>query len=89
MENKALAEANINPTTQDLSGLYVVYDKVAQDSGPIFQASNVGVAIRQYKQLMASQSLNKQDFDLICLGYFDRISMELIPELIIQLIPEE
>lgn len=30
--------------------LYVIYDKVAQESGPVFSAKNDGVAMRSYVQ---------------------------------------
>lgn len=35
--------------------LYVIFDRVAQESGPVFEAKNDGVARRQYEQASANQ----------------------------------
>jgi len=51
--------------------LYVVYDKVAEESGPIFQAKNHKVAMRQYNHLIEKEALVKEDYCLICVGNWD------------------
>lgn len=50
--------------------LYSVYDRVAAEYGPIFQAKSDKVAKRQYKQLMASNP-NKTDYELVQVGRYD------------------
>lgn len=42
-------------------GLYVIFDRVAEDSGPIFEAINDGVAHRNYRQFMLKVSPVDQD----------------------------
>lgn len=52
--------------------LYVIRDKVAAESGPIFEAKNDGLALRQYSYLMANQKgASPGDFELRCLGTID------------------
>nr|WAE43336.1 MAG: hypothetical protein [Microviridae sp.] len=47
--------------------LYVVYDLVALESGPIFEAKNDGVALRQFGQLMAKTEF-PHEFELRYIG---------------------
>jgi len=35
--------------------LYVIYDRVAMESGPIFEAKNDGIARRQFENAMENQ----------------------------------
>lgn len=63
----------------DKSMLYVVFDKVAQESGPIFEAKNDGVAIRQFTQLMEKNPIDRQEFALLCLGEIDHGTNEIMP----------
>ncbi len=51
--------------------LYVVHDVVAGESGPIFEANNDGVALRQYQHMMAKEGVQEGDFLLINLGSVD------------------
>lgn len=52
--------------------LFVVYDKVAEESGPIFEAKNTALAQRQYRQLVARQvNCDPADFRLLRLGSID------------------
>lgn len=48
--------------------LYSVFDRVAEDYGPIFQAKNVGVAVRSFHNLM-SQVKDINEYDLVRIGY--------------------
>ena len=62
-----------------ITNIYTINDAVAEDSGPIFQAKNNGVAIRQYSDLI--KSVDKRlinDYSLWCLGTYDSESMELV-----------
>jgi hypothetical protein len=52
-------------------GLYTVYDKVAEEAGPVFQAKNDGVALRNFQGILQSQHLNPDDYKLIYLADYD------------------
>lgn len=54
--------------------LYTVYDKLAEESGPIFCAPNTAVAQRQYRNLTKDME-NPKDFTLHYLGTFDSVAM--------------
>lgn len=55
----------------DLSyNLYSVYDKVAEQAGPIFQAVNDGVALRQFKNVLKGVDA-PDDFELRRIGRFN------------------
>lgn len=59
--------------------LFVLFDLLAEEPGPIFQAVNEKVAGRKFKELIM-QAAYKEDFVLYRVGYFTK-DMELIPEL--------
>lgn len=48
--------------------LYSIKDCVADEFGPLFQAKNLAVAIRQYKQLL-SKAVDARDYELWRVGY--------------------
>lgn len=62
--------------------LYVIRDVVADDVGPVFQAKNEGVALRQYRNVLKdlNPAISRHEFELWRVGYFSD-KMELIPEL--------
>jgi len=84
-------------TVQDLAGwvasnerrvgLYTISDRVAEESGPIFSAKNVGVAKRQFQRLVEREGVDPDDFYLVQVGGFDSKSLELValevPEVIV------
>lgn len=51
--------------------LYVIRDLVACESGPIFEAKNHGVALRQYAQIINQNKGNPRDFCLLHVGQFN------------------
>lgn len=50
------------------NNLYTVYDRVAQESGPLFEAKNDLVAWRMV--LSANLPIAPNEFDLMCLGSY-------------------
>ena len=64
-----------------LVNIYTIYDKVACESGPIFQAKNDTVALRCFMSLMKeTPSVNPTDYDVYCLGEFDTDTRSFVPE---------
>lgn len=63
--------------------LYCVYDKVAKEAGPMFQAKNEAVALRMYQRMAIEQHIDVADYDLMFLGLYDPENM------VIQAIPAE
>lgn len=63
--------------------MYVVYDKIAQESGQLFHAKNDAVAARSYAKQLRQQE-RPEDFQLLKIGSFDhdtaRASMLEVPE---------
>lgn len=53
--------------------LYCIYDRVAQEAGPIFEAKNNGVALRMFSGVNLPG--NADDFSLMCIGEFDHSRM--------------
>ena len=45
--------------------LYSIYDKVAEDYGPVYEAVNDAVAVRAYVRLMQQQGADMGDYDLV------------------------
>lgn len=53
-------------------GLYVITDKIAGESGPVFEAVNDGVAARQYQSFFLQYpECNPSDFCMLKLGFVD------------------
>lgn len=56
--------------------LYTIYDSVAEECGPLFEAKNGSVAMRQFQELQKKinpEQLN--DFSLYWVGRFDKENM--------------
>jgi len=55
------------------SRLFTVYDSVAEDYGPIFEAKNEVVAVRSFKQMLQNPNnpVVIEDFLLYYLGEYD------------------
>lgn len=51
--------------------LYSIYDKLAEEYGPIFQAKNKAIADRNYNNMLIEQSLNPEEYSLDQMGTFD------------------
>lgn len=57
--------------------LYVIKDLVAEESGPIFEAVNDGIAHRRFKALMAEQTHEwfvESDYQLLQIGEINKIT---------------
>ena len=60
--------------------VYTIYDKIAEECGPIFQAKNDKVACRACDSIISEACGNSvSDFQLWCLGAFDNERMEFTP----------
>jgi len=63
------------------SGLYVIFDKVAQEAGPVFSAKNDGIALRCGRALLKEASVDSlSDYKVVCVGTFEGESCVLVPE---------
>ena len=50
--------------------LYVIKDQVLEQSGPIYEAKNDGIALRNFLNVM-KQNEFATDFELYCVGWYD------------------
>lgn len=58
--------------------LYTVYDRVAEQCGPVFEARNSGIAARNFRQLMRTvPKVDLDVYDLVKLGVMDKDSMKI------------
>lgn len=59
--------------------LYCVYDRVAEQCGPLYEAKNDAVACRNFKAMMAAvPKVDLDAFDLIFLGTMDKDTMKIV-----------
>ena len=56
--------------------LYTIFDSLAQKSGPLMEAENDKVAIRQFQHMFKNVD-HKGDFTLHCVGRYDHDTMRL------------
>lgn len=62
------------------TNVYTIYDKVAEESGPLFQAINHGVARRSFlKVITEADPATREDYQLIHVGEFDTMTSILTP----------
>lgn len=60
------------------NSLYVVYDKVAEESSPLFATKNDGLAERMALQMLESRGMYvSEDYQLFHVGYYDNESMKV------------
>lgn len=52
----------------DTLSLYSIYDRIAEEGGPVFASRNNATAIRTFKGVMQREQLNPADFRLYCVG---------------------
>lgn len=57
--------------------LYVIFDKVAEESGPIFEAKNDAVAIRNYQNLVFKDNVKHDDYKLLFVGVMDHDNSQI------------
>ena len=63
------------------TNIYTIYDVVAKESGPIFQAKNDEVAVRVFNSLISDVTNAKAtDYEVYCLGEFDTEARTFVPE---------
>jgi len=68
--------------------LYTIYDRVAEEAGPLFPAVNDGIAIRNYRNVLEQvPEYQRGDYRLYYIGEFDPHTMivvldSMIPEII-------
>lgn len=59
-------------------GMYVIYDKVAEEAGPIFQAVNNGVALRQAVNVLKPLPVSLRDeYQLVKVAEFETKDMQI------------
>lgn len=61
------------------SQLYTIYDRIAEDYGPIFEAVNNSVALRQFNNIMQKTEY-PDDYKLIHVGEIDFADMTIKQE---------
>lgn len=65
-----------------MDSIYTIYDKVAEECGPLFQAKSDAVACRSARNLLADV-VNADDYSLLRVGYIDKntgkITVEVAP----------
>lgn len=80
MLREQLVDRGITVNGGNRDGLYVIYDRAAQQAGPIFSAATDAVAVRQYRRLVDEQRIDIEEYSLLCVGYFDRQELCVIDE---------
>ncbi|QXP44182.1 MAG: nonstructural protein [Arizlama microvirus] len=60
-------------------GLYVIYDKVAMESGPVFSAKNDGIALRSCRSILKDVE-RPDDFKVLRVSAYETDNCSLSPE---------
>lgn len=54
-----------------LQKLYTIFDRRAEEAGPIFMAKNDSVAMRSFENLLNEEGVKQDEYKLLDLGVFD------------------
>ena len=61
--------------------IYVVFDKLAVECGPVFESVNDDVARRAFKRMISGQQgVNLDEYELTCIGQLNKTSLSIVPE---------
>lgn len=60
--------------------LYVIYDKVAEESGPVFEAKNDAVAARKMRDFAKSNPIDPSEYKLLYVGNINHSLCHINPE---------
>lgn len=60
--------------------LYTIYDRKAVECGPLYEAKNDAVAMRQYNQIMEKSVVDRNEFELYYLGEINQETMDITLE---------
>ncbi len=60
-----------------ITNIYTVYDKVAEEAGPLFQAKNLLVAKRYVNEMVKGTKIDISEYELVRVGSFDSESSDL------------
>lgn len=61
--------------------LYTIYDKVAQECGPLFEAKSDAVASRSARNLLQDVQ-SPDEFRLLLVGYIDKTTGQIIAKIV-------
>lgn len=88
--SKKLSEMEDTISNLTQMNIYSIYDKIAGECGPLFEAANDGVAIRKFRQVMDSASIEeKNDYQLLLVGFVSRKrggQIEIVPSVEVKIL---
>lgn len=62
-----------------INNIYTIYDVIAQECGPLFEAKNDAIANRAVYHLIKSKGVRLEEHKLIHLGYINTEEAEITP----------
>lgn len=81
-KDRTIKDTVVVAEARNIVGIYAVYDRVAEECGPVFSARNDGVAMRAYRQMMHDNRATVGEYKLVRLASYDTISMLVSPEVV-------
>lgn len=60
--------------------LYTIFDSVADECGPVFQAKNYDVALRYVAEMIMKNHVKLSDYYLCYIGTFDSDAGSILPD---------
>lgn len=66
---------------ENKQGLYVIYDRLAEESGPVFEARNHAVAARMFQRTLEKVVAGERnEYKLLRVGSIDHATSEVFSE---------
>lgn len=58
--------------------VYTIFDRMAEESGPVFTAKNDAVAYRSFQLMLRKEQSSGSDLTLYCVGSYDNEDLTLV-----------
>lgn len=58
--------------------VYTIFDRLAQEAGPVFEQRNDAVALRAYKKMLLKSGEHPEEYQLLWIGTIDHNTVKCV-----------
>lgn len=58
--------------------VYMIFDRLAEEAGPVFEQKNDAVALRAYRKMLKSQGESPDEYQLLWIGTIDHRTVKCV-----------
>lgn len=61
-----------------LMRVYMIFDRLAEEAGPVFEQKNDAVALRAYRKMLSNQGASPDEYQLLWIGTIDHVTLKCV-----------